>query len=57
MKYGISFGVTMGELVERVNHMIQLGWHPHGGIAVSVAQGVENFYQAMVDSRPEEEAK
>lgn len=44
------------ELVRKVDKLISLGWHPQGGIAVTIATEISeheyyhhtNYYQAMV---------
>lgn len=45
MEYTIVSSETEKNLIEKVNDLIQLGWEPEGGVAVS-SDGT--FYQAMV---------
>ncbi len=49
MQYTIVCYTTLPEkLSQKVNEHIKDGWKPIGGVAVSVQDGEEHFYQAMV---------
>lgn len=48
MKYTLVYDSVPELLIDKVNRLIQQGWEPMGGLAVSRHETEEVFYQAMM---------
>ncbi len=52
MKYTLVYDNVPELLIDKVNKLIQQGWEPMGGLAVSRHETEEIFYQAMTKNCP-----
>jgi hypothetical protein len=48
MQYGIAYGATLLELIQRVNDLLAQGWKPQGGVTVVTEDKEYQFIQAVV---------
>ena len=51
MKYTLVYDSVPELLIDKVNRLIQQGWEPMGGLAVSRHETEEVFYQAMMKGK------